>query len=57
MQEIQEMLVWSLGQEDFLEKDMVTHPNNLAQRIPMESGVRSTEWLSSDTQAQKHNTI
>ena len=68
MQEVQEMPVWSLGQEDFLKEDMATHPNNLAWRIPMDRGanglqsmgsqrVRATEWLSLDTQAQKHNAI
>ena len=33
-QEAQEMWVWSLGQEDFLEKSMATHPSTLACRIP-----------------------
>ena len=31
---IQEMLVWSLGLEDFLEEGMATHSNILAWRIP-----------------------
>ena len=31
---MQEMWVWSLGQEDPLEKEMVTHSNILAWRIP-----------------------
>ena len=30
--------VWSLGQEDHLEKDMATHSSILAWRIPMERG-------------------
>ena len=30
----QEMLVWSLGQEDLLEKEMATHSNILAWKIP-----------------------
>ena len=34
MQETQETQVWSLGQEDPLEKEMVTHPNILAWKIP-----------------------
>ena len=34
MQEIQEMLVESLGGEDTLEKEMATHTSILAQRIP-----------------------
>ena len=31
---MQEMQVWSLGQEDSLEKEMATHPGILAQKIP-----------------------
>ena len=31
---IQETQVWSLGQEDPLEKEMVTHSNILAWEIP-----------------------
>ena len=31
---IQETWVWSLGQEDLLEKDMATHFSILAWRIP-----------------------
>ena len=34
MQEIQEMQVQSLGQEDPLEEEMVTHSSILAERIP-----------------------
>jgi len=34
MQEMQEMWVWSLGQKDPLEKELVTHPSILAWRIP-----------------------
>ena len=34
MQEIQEAQVQSLGQEDLLEKEMVTHSSILAQIIP-----------------------
>ena len=34
MQESQEMLVQSLGQEDPLELDMATHSSILAWRIP-----------------------
>ena len=30
----QEMLVWSLGQEDLLEKEMATHSSILAWEIP-----------------------
>ena len=31
---MQEMQVWSLGQEDFLEKEVTTHSNILAWEIP-----------------------
>ena len=34
MQEMQEMLVQSLGQEDPVEEGMVTHSSILAWRIP-----------------------
>ena len=34
MQEMQEMQVWSLGQEDPLEKEMATHSRVLSWRIP-----------------------
>ena len=33
-QETQEMLVWSLSQEDPLEKEMATHSSILAWEIP-----------------------
>ena len=34
MQETQEKQVWSLGQEDFLKKEMATHYIILAWKIP-----------------------
>ena len=34
MQEMQEMCVWSLGWEDPLDEEMVTHSSILAWRIP-----------------------
>ena len=34
MEEIQEMWVQSLGQEDSLEKEIATHSNTLAWKIP-----------------------
>ena len=34
MQEIQEMWVWSLGQEDLLDQEMATHSTILAWKIP-----------------------
>ena len=35
---MQETQVRSLGPEDPLEKEMATHPSNLAWRIPMDRG-------------------
>ena len=46
MQEAQEMLFHSLGQEDPLEEGMATHSSILAQRIPWSEepgGLQSTE--------------
>ena len=34
MQEMQETWIWSLGQEDPLEKEMATHSSILAWKIP-----------------------
>ena len=34
MQETQEICIWSLGQEESLEKEMATHFSILAWRIP-----------------------
>ena len=34
MQETQETRVWSLGQEDPLEKEMAAHPSTLSWKIP-----------------------
>ena len=34
MEETQEMWVWSLGQEDHLEKEMTPHSSILAWKIP-----------------------
>ena len=34
MPETEEMLVWSLGQEDPLEKEMATHCSIVAWKIP-----------------------
>ena len=39
MQNMQEVLVLSLGWEDPLEEGMVTHSSVLAWRIPMDRGV------------------
>ena len=49
MQKTQEMRVWSLGQEDPLEKDMATHTSILAWRTPWtkEPGeVTKSSWMS-----------
>ena len=40
----QEMQVWSLGQEDPLEKEMATHSSSLAWRIPR---TKEPGWLQS----------
>ena len=42
MQEAQETWVWSLGQEDALEKEMVTHSSILAWKIPW---TEEPDWL------------
>ena len=44
---IQETLVWSLGQEDLLEKEMATHSSILAWKIPWieEPGGLQSMWL------------
>ena len=34
MQELRETQIWSLGWDDPLEKEMVTHSNSLAWEIP-----------------------
>ena len=52
MQEPQEMWVQSLGQEDPLEKEMATHSNILAWRIPQREepgGLQSMGVTESDT--------
>ena len=52
-----ETWVWSLGQEDSLEKEMATHSSILAWRIPwMEElgGLQSTGRKESDTTEWLH---
>ena len=52
MQEAEEMLVLSLGQEDPLEEDMATHSSILAWRIPWTEepgGLQSTGHKESDS--------
>ena len=63
MQDSQETMVWSLGQEDFLEEGMATYSNILAWKIPWTEepgGLYSTEsqrsgrdWATE--QARTHN--
>ena len=60
VQETQEMWVWSLGQDDPLEKEMTTHSSILAWEIPWteEPGeLQSKEWqrVGHDL-ATKHST-
>ena len=52
---IQEMQVWSLGQEDPLEKEMATHSSILAWEIPWtkeSGGLQSMGHKESDTTEQ-----
>ena len=45
---MKELQVWSLGQEDFLEKEMATYSNILAWKIPWTEkpgGLQSMELL------------
>ena len=55
---VQETWVWSLGQEDPLEKEMAAHSSFLAWRIPRDRGAwlatvrvvaESQTWLTTDT--------
>ena len=52
MQETQEIQVQSVGQEDFLEKEMATHSSILALKIPWteEPGRLQSMGLQSQTQ-------
>ena len=57
---MQEMLVWSLGWEDPLEKEMATHSSILAWRIPMDRGawraiVHEVEKESDKTEQLNNN--
>ena len=49
---VQQMQVWSLGQEDLLERGMATHSSILAWRIPRTEetgGLQSMGFKKSDT--------
>ena len=43
---VQETQVWSLGQEDPLEKEMATHSSILAWRATVQGVAKSWTWLS-----------
>ena len=43
--EIQEIQVWSLGQEDHLEKEMATHSGIIAWRIPWTEEARGLQSI------------
>ena len=46
MQETQEKWVWSLGQEDLLEKEMATHSSILTWQIPWAPMGRGAWWTT-----------
>ena len=46
---IQEMQVWSLGQEDLLEEEMGTHSSTLAWRIPWTKEPGGLQSMESQT--------
>ena len=58
---MQETRVWSLGQEDYLEKEMATHSSILASKITwIDSLVGNTPWgreESNMTDRLKHTVI
>ena len=47
MQEMQETLVQSLGQEDPLEEEMTTHSSVLAWRIPSTENLGGIQFIGS----------
>ena len=67
MQEMKEMWVWSLGQEDPLEKEMATHSSILAWEVPwteelcglQSRGFRSVQhdWVYKHTHTHTHTHI
>ena len=52
---IQESQVWSLGQEDPLEKGMATHSSTLAWRIPWTEGPDGLQSMASQSWIQLSN--
>ena len=65
MQETQEIWVWSLGQEDHLEKEMKPHSSILALKIPQTEepgGLRVVkslrhDWAHTHTHTHTHSII
>ena len=55
MQEMQEMLVWTLGLEDALEEGVATHSSILTWRIPWQDTVHGV--IESDTAEQTYMCI
>ena len=54
---IQETWVWSLGQEDPLEKGMATHSSILAWRIPWTEGMSYSPWSCKESDMTKGLTV
>ena len=56
MQETQEMLLPSLGQEDPLEEEMATHSNILAWKIPWteEPGRLPVQGITKESETNEH---
>ena len=52
---MQEMQVWSLGQEDTLEEEMVTHSSNLAWEIPWTGEPGGLQSMGPQSQAKLSN--
>ena len=57
MQEMQEMSVWSLGQEGPLEKEMATHSSILAWKIPQRSLAGYSPWGHKESDTTEHTHI
>ena len=55
MQEVQEMWVWSLGQEDPLEEDTATHSIILAGEIPWTEEPGGLQFMELQSRTQLSN--
>ena len=55
IQETQEMWVWSLGQEDTLEKKMATHSSILAWKVPWTEEPDGLQSMGSQSQTWMNN--